>query len=106
MRTWYCFLFLLLVSSAAAFTTKKIDPRTRPHPAFKTSATVAKEPKDDATPAPVPGPAFARTNTAASMAPAVYHEDDEDDDELIGYGTALVSCVISLALGFTLGYGT
>lgn len=96
---------LLLSNGTAAFTTTKLDPRSRP--VFKTSSTVNKE-KDTLTPSPVPRDtaAFGFSNTAASTAPAVYVEEDDDDEELIGYGTALVSCVVSLALGFTLGYGT
>ena len=90
-----------------AFTTKKIDPRS-PRAAFKASPSVTKDHKDDTAPA-APGntPVFAFTHSpAASMAPSVQHEEYEDDDEIIGYGAAVVSCVISLALGYTLGYAT
>ena len=97
---------LLLSSGAAAFSTTKLDPRSRP--SFKAAPSVSTKEKDSTSPAPVPRDtaAFGVSNTAAaSMAPALYAEE-EDDEELIGYGTALISCVISLALGFTLGYGT
>ena len=43
------------------------------------------------------------------MAPSIrpqQREEYEDDEELVGYATAVVSCVISLALGYTLGYAT
>lgn len=86
-----------------AFTPKSRDHRA--HPAFKAGAMV--KDKEDTAPLPVPSgtPVFAFANQAASMSPAVLPQN-EDDDVLIGYGTALVSCVISLALGFSLGYGT
>jgi hypothetical protein len=32
--------------------------------------------------------------------------DEDDDEELITIGTAVVSCLLSLILGFGLGYGT
>ena len=33
-------------------------------------------------------------------------DDDDDDEELMGLGTALVTCAMSLVIGFALGYGT
>ncbi|CAB9517378.1 expressed unknown protein [Seminavis robusta] len=111
MKAWfYVVLILALTSRAVAFTAKKLDPRSS-RPAFKSTASVGKD-RDDVSQLPVHGntPAFALpqgTSLGVSMSPAVYNGDeDEDEDELFSYGTALVSCVISLALGFTLGYGT
>jgi hypothetical protein len=40
-----------------------------------------------------------------SSSSLTYQEDDEDE-ELIGFGTALFTCALSLAIGFSLGYGT
>eukprot|EP00538_Stauroneis_constricta_P001520 CAMPEP_0119549638 /NCGR_PEP_ID=MMETSP1352-20130426/3292_1 /TAXON_ID=265584 /ORGANISM="Stauroneis constricta, Strain CCMP1120" /LENGTH=121 /DNA_ID=CAMNT_0007595235 /DNA_START=290 /DNA_END=655 /DNA_ORIENTATION=- len=37
---------------------------------------------------------------------AIVNPDDVDDDVQIGYGTAIASCLLSIALGFGLGYGT
>jgi hypothetical protein len=91
---------------AKAFTPKNREHRTA-HPAFKAGGMV-KEKEESSSSVPVPGstPAFAFANPAASMSPAVMPQHEEEDDEMIGYGTALVSCVISLALGFSLGYVT
>jgi hypothetical protein len=42
---------------------------------------------------------------ATAMAPlAAYAEVDEGT--VIGYGAGLVACVVSLAVGFAIGYGT
>lgn len=55
-------------------------------------------------------PPFAFAQAAASMAPAEQHHhnhhahQDWDDDMVVGYGTGIVACVVSLALGLTLGY--
>jgi hypothetical protein len=99
-----------------AFTTKKLDSMvTRPGAALKAAvaASSKRKERDDTSPLPLTGsaPAFALPHPAThhkgvAMAPAVYNDEDDEDDELFSYGTALVSCVISLALGFTLGYGT
>jgi hypothetical protein len=34
------------------------------------------------------------------------YEEDDEDEELISFGTALFTCALSLAIGFSLGYGT
>lgn len=33
-------------------------------------------------------------------------DDDDDDEALMGLGTALITCALSLVIGFSLGYGT
>jgi hypothetical protein len=37
---------------------------------------------------------------------SLMYEEDDEDEELIGFGTALFTCALSLAIGFSLGYGT
>jgi hypothetical protein len=118
MKAWlFRFIMLLCLSSGTmAFTTKKLDPMvTRPGPALKAAvaASSKRKERDDTSPLPLSGntPAFARPQSAmhhlgGATAPAVYNDEDEEYGELFSYGAALVSCVISLALGFTLGYGT
>ena len=34
------------------------------------------------------------------------HAADVDESTVIGYGAGLVACVVSLAVGFAIGYGT
>lgn len=54
----------------------------------------------------------AKASTTYAFAPAIsyaevkYETDDVDDEVVIGYATALISCVLSIAIGFGLGYGT
>lgn len=94
-------VLLLAVVGSDAFTTKKRERR----PAFK-SAPVSMEEQTASTSAAgsAGGPLFAMPSH--SMAPALMHPEAAEDELDIGYGTALVSCMLSLALGFGLGYGT
>ena len=34
------------------------------------------------------------------------HAQEVDEGTIIGYGAGLVACVVSLAVGFAIGYGT
>lgn len=95
---------------AAAFTTKpKHERSTSKRPAFKSVSHTA----DEAT-AEVQQQQTTTgggSNTAAFVHPVAvaygsHARTEEDDEEVIGYGTAVVSCVLSLVLGFGLGYGT
>jgi len=41
-----------------------------------------------------------------ALAPFAAHAADIDEGTVIGYGAGLVACVVSLAVGFAIGYGT
>jgi hypothetical protein len=41
-----------------------------------------------------------------ALAPFAAHATDVDEATIIGYGAGLVACVVSLAVGFAIGYGT
>lgn len=43
---------------------------------------------------------------ATSLAPLAAHAEVVDEATVIGYGAGLVACVVSLAVGFAIGYGT
>ena len=43
---------------------------------------------------------------ATAMAPFAAHAEAVDEGTIIGYGAGLVACVVSLAVGFAIGYGT
>ena len=45
---------------------------------------------------------------ATAMAPFAAHAENTvvDESTIIGYGAGLVACVVSLAVGFSFGYGT
>jgi hypothetical protein len=87
-------ILLVFLHGSDAFTTKKRETARR---AFKTPSVTKEE------------TVTASSNTAAfAFAPYVvpYVHAEGEDDMAIGYGTAIASCVVSLALGFGLGYGT
>ena len=48
--------------------------------------------------------AVAMTAFASAVAPLAANAVDEG--VIIGYGAGLVACVVSLAVGFAIGYGT
>ena len=43
---------------------------------------------------------------ATAIAPFAAQAADIDEGTVIGYGAGLVACVVSLAVGFAIGYGT
>ena len=102
MRFLQLVVLVVAIIQASAFTTMKREP-TRP--AFKTAlangnaaaaaAAVEHEtPREDQ-------PVFAFKGQAMVPVQVV----DVDDEAVVGYTTGLVACVVSLALGFSLGYG-
>lgn len=50
--------------------------------------------------------AAAAALAASSAALAAQYDQDWDDESVVGYGTGIVACVVSLALGVGLGYAT
>jgi hypothetical protein len=99
MKAIQVLLLAVVVACASAFA-----PTSRP--AFKTLAmskvpeqTPFRELKDNKA---------AIAAFATALAPFAAHAENTVVDEatLIGYGAALVACVVSLAVGFAIGYGT
>jgi hypothetical protein len=89
-------LLAVIVACASAFST----PSSRP--AFKTNAVMPKaEAKVEVNPNAAAVAAF-----ATAMAPFAAQAADVDEATVIGYGAGLVACIVSLAVGFTIGYGT
>lgn len=92
------FLFAAIVACASAFTA----PTNNARPAFKVPAVMpAAEAKVESNPNAAAVAAF-----ATAMAPFAAHATDVDEATIIGYGAGLVACVVSLAVGFSIGYGT
>lgn len=90
-------IFAAVVACTSAFSTP--SPNTKP--AFKAPAAISEvqakvENKNAAAVA-----AF-----ATAMAPFAANAADVDEATVIGYGAGLVACVVSLAVGFSIGYGT
>ena len=61
-------------------------------------------PVESPTSKPVPNAALA--GFTAALAPLAAHADTVDESQVIGLGVGLVACIVSLAVGFTIGYGT
>jgi hypothetical protein len=90
-------LFAALVACTSAFSTPS---NTRP--AFKAPAVMpVAEAKVESNSNTAAVAAF-----ATAMAPFAAHAADVDEATVIGYGAGLVACVVSLAVGFSIGYGT
>jgi hypothetical protein len=97
MKTFHAvaFLFTAIVACASAFSTP--SPKT----SFKAAVVV---PKVEAKAENKNAAAMAAFATA--MAPFAAQAAEVDEATLIGYGAGLVACVVSLAVGFSIGYGT
>jgi hypothetical protein len=100
-------LLSLALTGADAFTTKKREKR----PAFQ-SADVFKDRKEakeeqmaPSTTSNAPTTMFALPPSTMAAAIPMMHQEAEDEVD-VSYGVAMVTCVLSLALGFGLGYGT
>jgi len=90
-------MLVALAMNAEAFTTKKRDPARSAFSSVSNGAVPAAAVEHETTSAAADQPVF------KGMVP-IQVEVLEDEIE-IGYTTALVACVASLALGFGLGYG-
>mmetsp|Transcript_6312 Transcript_6312/g.11493 ORF Transcript_6312/g.11493 Transcript_6312/m.11493 type:complete len:100 (-) Transcript_6312:143-442(-) len=97
MRLLSLVMLVALAMNAEAFTTKKRDPARSAFSSVSNGAVPAAAVEHETTSAAADQPVF------KGMVP-IQVEVLEDEIE-IGYTTALVACVASLALGFGLGYG-
>lgn len=88
-------IFAAVVACASAFST----PTSNTKPAFKAPAVISEAKVENKNAAAVA--AF-----ATAMAPFAANAADVDEATVIGYGAGLVACVVSLAVGFSIGYGT
>lgn len=112
MRGWTLLGLVALIglNGATSFTTKQQGPAFKGVNSKKDEADVF-QPAASHTSCASNTAAFG-VDTAAAQAAAVaygpyyYAEQESDDEDLVGFGTAVISCLLSLALGFGLGYGT
>jgi hypothetical protein len=88
-------IFAAVVACTSAFSTP--TPSTKP--AFKAPAVISEAKVENKNAAAVA--AF-----ATAMAPFAANAAEVDEATVIGYGAGLVACVVSLAVGFSIGYGT
>lgn len=93
-------LLLCNLDGASAFTTKQSD---RKRPTFSGTEATATAEVHSKRPQP---PAFVGPSHQQQQV-AEYYSWLEDEEEMeISITTALVSCVLTMALGFGIGYGT
>ena len=90
-----------LFASAMAFA----PPAQVARPAFKAALSMAEAPLEEADVSFAPNQAMIAAAVTA-MAPLAAMAEDIDEGVVIGYGAGLVACVVSLAVGFSIGYGT
>mmetsp|Transcript_23479 Transcript_23479/g.46729 ORF Transcript_23479/g.46729 Transcript_23479/m.46729 type:complete len:103 (-) Transcript_23479:169-477(-) len=95
--TLFLFVLAALVATASAY-----QPLAKAPTAFKPVSRLT--PVEAPTSKPVPSAALAGAFT--SLAPLAAHADTVDESQVIGLGVGLVACIVSLAVGFTIGYGT
>ena len=89
-------LFAAVIACTSAFSTPSSQT------SFKPAAVV---PQVEAKPAENKN-AAAVAAFATAMAPFAAQAAEVDEATVIGYGAGLVACVVSLAVGFSIGYGT
>jgi hypothetical protein len=102
MRKVIEMLFLALAfSSVEGFTTKKKERRSH----FSPTSQPKEQPHEHISLYSSEKTGFA-SRPGTIQGQVIQHYDTPDDDEDVSYGVALVSCMLSLAVGFGLGYGT
>lgn len=114
-------LLMSSLPSTVAFTTKKCDPAFKSKedspPRGSASSPTSSAPSQSIVGQPhSSGQQYQHkqlhsTANHYAFAPAVVYyqvpsEDNLDDEVVVSYATALISCAITLAIGFGLGYGT
>lgn len=98
MKTFQVLLIALIVACATAFTPVATrSSAVKPLAASKLPEPI-KETRDNN--------AAAVAAFATAVAPFAAQAADVDEGVIIGYGAGLVACVVSLAVGFAIGYGT
>ena len=97
MKTYQtiAFLFAAIIACTSAFSTP--SPKTSFKPAAVVPTVEAQAQNKNAA---------AIAAFATAMAPFAAHATEVDEATVIGYGAGLVACVVSLAVGFSIGYGT
>ena len=97
MKSYQMLLLALVVACASAFAPVATQQRT-----FASQLAASKMPESE----PVMGHKQAVAMTAFATAVAPLAANAVDEGVIIGYGAGLVACVVSLAVGFAIGYGT
>ena len=102
MKTFQLLISFALAASAMAFVAPSASVAK---PAFNAALAMSKAPVEEAAVDFTPNTA-AMAAVVTALAPLAAHATDVDEGTIIGYGAGLVACVVSLAVGFSIGYGT
>ena len=98
MKAVQVLLLAVVVACASAFAPTTSRPALKPLAMSKNVEPVSELKEKNAA---------AVAAFATAMAPFAAHADGAvDEATVIGYGAGLVACVVSLAVGFAIGYGT
>ena len=97
MKSVQVLILAVVVACASAFV-----PAAKP--AFKVTSMAMSQMSEDSVKVSPNAAAIAAFATA--MAPLAAQATEVDEATIIGYGAGLVACVVSLAVGFSIGYGT
>jgi hypothetical protein len=114
VKSIYTLWLFVLAMAIDAYAFMPNSQKTERRPAFSAAPVIDasnnKNLQSDHAALPTVGPSpasamFALPPSAmvATLSAAYFEEDEEPSD--VSYGVALVSCVLSLALGFGIGYG-
>jgi hypothetical protein len=99
MKAVQILLLAVVVACASAFAPAASRPALKPLAMSKNAPEPIRELKEKN--------AASVAAFATAMAPFAAHADGAiDEATVIGYGAGLVACVVSLAVGFAIGYGT
>jgi len=101
MKSYQLIVIALVVACASAFAPASQRPTFQPLAASKLP-----EPIRETADINKDNKAAAMAAFATALAPMAAHAADVDEGTVIGYGAGLVACVVSLAVGFSIGYGT
>ena len=101
MKSYQLILVATIVACASAFT-----PVAKQQATLTTPLAASKLPEPVRESSKVDSKAAAIAAFATAIAPVAAHAADVDEGTIIGYGAGLVACVVSLAVGFAIGYGT
>jgi hypothetical protein len=94
MKGLTSFLLCLLVVSGSAFTTKKPKRKNHPSPIFTATAPTTAEDVNKNVP------------VAAFVSFSVQDHIEIHEEPLVSPGTAAIACLLTIAIGFGLGYHT
>jgi hypothetical protein len=106
MKSFQFILLAVIIAVATAFTPATVHSSPAKVSTFKSTPLAAVPSKTQEVSQQNNKNAAALAAFATAIAPFAANAADIDEGTIIGYGAGLVACVVSLAVGFAIGYGT